>query len=156
MKFFTSDLWRKLNSTSIEEREMAFKQWKQIAQLYYKELACVLRKVSKREHKAISICEELHDCKIKGIEFTQNQKNSKWTLEIILEPSGEEKIKIMFVDVITFNTNIQIGLECILGNMNWGYCEFSLGEKSRLHMALLCDLHNEISIDFHSMKAIDC
>lgn len=156
MKYFTSDLWRKLSSASSEERNSAYKEWECAIQLYNKELACVLRRATKEEYKAINLCKGLHDCPIKKMEFIQNKKNRKWRIEITLELDDSKCVRIVFEDVIAFDSNIKIGMNCILGDMGWGYDEFSIGDKSRLHFALLCDLYNEINIDFHSIKAIHC
>ena len=61
MKYFTSDLWSKINSTEEHEREIADKQWQENGELYAEYFAGIKEKLPVNFLKIYNKCYGFHD-----------------------------------------------------------------------------------------------
>ena len=153
MKYFTSALWCRINSTDSNIRESAKMQWKTANAEYDAVFNKLAANSCPSDKEILLFCDQLHDSKITQIALSQSDRSS-WQLHIHVITHNEEKAVLTLKGIEEYSI-AAFSLEyCILGNISWGYCEFSKDNNELWHLSILCDMFNEINASFHSMSLV--
>ena len=146
MRYFKKNLLRSINSVNVEEREKAISEWSKNDILYYKKFQKI-KDAMPREFITIFLdCYGFHDYKVTGINF-ENKKNESSCI-IGLSNSNGEVYRMVINGVSFIHVNLQSLDSLICGELNWGYCEFSLTADKHYIMDVLFDINNSMRIKF--------
>lgn len=148
MRYFTKELWWQVNDCDQAVRLQAEKQWKLNCQIYQQEFETVKKQLSRRFLKEFHCRNELHDYVIEGISVIKNRK--KYSCEMKLT-DGTETVVLILKELKAFQMNVDSFQHCIMGELAWGYSEFSLTEDGGIALSVLCDFQNEFHFQFRSI-----
>lgn len=148
MRYFTKQLWAKINDENEAVRTQAEKQWELNSHAYQREFDTVKNQLSRHFLKEFLCRNGLHDYLITGISVTK--KRRKYYGEIKLT-NGLETIVLIMNELQSFQINVDTFKDCIMGELAWGYSEFAITEDHNISLSLLCDFHNELCFQFHSL-----
>lgn len=151
MRYFTKELWWKINDEDENVRIQAEKEWDANCLLYQQQFEDVKKRLPRSFLKDYLSRDSLHDYVILGIAVTKRGRNYSCELQltngtetVLLTLNGVKKLKI---DVDTFQY-------CIQGALAWGYGEFESTPENGMQLAVLCDMENEMLFQFRSLKLI--
>ncbi|WFR55919.1 hypothetical protein QA584_20185 [Anaerocolumna sp. AGMB13025] len=149
MKYFTSDLWIKLNSYDENERKLAEIQWDANNRKYSEYFSEIERLLPQKFIKTYLKNYGFHDYKINSINIKAEKKKQKSTLTIIVEIENYKKsFSIIYQDVNHCNVDMSDVTNCFWGEINWGYSEFELLDSGLIKQNISCDINSEIEIEF--------
>ncbi len=149
MRYYTSDLMIKINSSDQAVRELAENEWKQNDELYNKYFSEIIDKLPQKFIKIYLKYHGFHDYLIKHINIISGKKNqgSKITIFINVE-NQENSFTIKFLGVKRYQITMPDFNHLMCGEMNCGYTEFELLGTDLFKLNLLCDFDYEIEIEF--------
>lgn len=150
MRYFTKELWSKINSLDENERKKAEKEWSRNAEQYQQKFEQIKKYIPKDFLNTFLKCGMFHDYTILKITIKKKKKRYRCKMilsdgkeDICLELTGIQAIKM---DVISFDN-------CIQGNLSWGYCEIDWLRKDKIiSLAIICDIENEMYFECQSIK----
>lgn len=148
MRYFTKQLWAQINDEDESVRAEAEKQWELNCRAYQQAFETVKKQLSQRFLKRFHACCELHDYVIEGISVTKKRK--KYDCEIKLA-DGTETVLLKMNELKAFQMSVDSFQNCIMGELAWGYSEFSLTEDGGIALSVLCDFQNELHFQFRSI-----
>lgn len=150
MKYFTSNLWKMLNSPDDTERQLADVLWKDAWQQYQEYMEEEVHyNISKKKWNAIIRCHNFHDYIINRIEINNcfYKKKPSACVSIILD----NKIQLQLINVThcLFSIHNQVALP--YGSFSWGYCEFEIIENKRFRLSIISDVTNQFVFEFDNI-----
>lgn len=149
MRYFTKDLWAKINDCDEAIRAHAEKAWNEISITYQQEFAETMKHLSRTFVNNYLSRNGLHDYAILGIAITK--RNRTYSCEIQLT-DGVETVLIIMKGVKALKIDIDSFLHCVQGKLSWGYSEFELTPDNNVKLAVLCDMQNEMQFEFASIR----
>lgn len=152
MKYYTSNLLRKINSGNIIERNLAENQWDKNCQSYDNYFNLIKEKLPQRFIKAFYKYHGFHDFVIKNISILNGKKvkGSKVSIILVIE-NHESSFTIKYVGVTKFLINIADINNCMCGDINWWYSEFEMTDSELFRQNILCDFDSEVEIEFKKL-----
>ncbi len=149
MKYFTKELWADMNSDDPQKRAYANKMWMAHAKEYQNEFKKVKHYIPHFSLKLFQMYDSFHDYIISEIRFTQEKRVKNCIIRL---NRGSESVCITMRDISKVHISIDDFDGCICGNLQWGYCEFSIDKMKRLHLSVLCDIDKELNFVFRKIK----
>lgn len=150
MRYFTKELWLRINSCDATVRVQAENEWSENELQYAKEFEEIKKHISRRFIKAFLSHKGFHDYSILGIVIV-NEKRKKYSCKMELS-NGEETFFLTMSDIKTAKIGIESFDFCILNILSWGYSEFELKPNGNIQLSILCDIENEFQFEFKSIK----
>lgn len=152
MKYFTFELWSKLNSSSQEERDKADFGWEKNSKEYSAIFETIKFRFSQRFLKTYLINHGFHDFQIKNIVFTHKEYGFKNPISIVVYiTDNENTFKITYKCVKKFDVNYEEDGEdwhARRGFDDWGYDEFLPIDEQTLSHEILFASGSNILIHF--------
>ena len=150
MQYFTSDMWGNLNNMDSEAQIAALDRWNKAWEQYREYMESIRPYLSARKWKTIMQCHNrLHDCIIESIEINHRQYGRRSVVDIKFDLCEKN---LVFTNVTRFLFTINNQTAFLRGSYSWGYCEFELMEEKRMRVTILCDVSNQINIEFENLR----
>ena len=149
MKYFTSELWRSLNTDDPQEQKLAMERSDEAFRRYHDYMESIRQRISARRWETLMQCHALHDSVIGSIAVTHRPYGRRNILDVRIDLS---KNTVLFKDVtrFSFEINNQTAFPC--GSYSWDYCEFELLDSGRMNVSILGDVTNEIDLEFGGIE----
>lgn len=151
MKYFTDELWSKINSESAIEREQARIEWDKNLEISWKLFDSIKYRLSKKFLKLFFEADGFHDCDFQSFEVIQPKEFAidPITVRIVIS-DGEYKwtIKYKKVKKIMINYDLVIDEYGSRGMDTWGYSEFLTVDDNYLSCEILFASGATILIQF--------
>ena len=149
MKYFTSELWRSLNTDDPRARDLAFERCDEAFRRYHDYLESIRQRISARRWRTLMQCHALHDSVIGSITIAHRQRGRQSIVDVRIDL---DKKTVLFKDVtrFSFQTDNQTAFPC--GSYSWGYCEFELLETGRMNVSILGDISNQMELEFGGIE----
>ena len=143
MKYFTKELWKRINTNDVYVRNNALKEWEMRTEEYLTAFNTIKEKFPKSFLKVYDQNECLHDYVIERITF--NLRRNKYNCKLHLA-HGNNDVIILLSDVRMLSLDFSsLSLQnCIGGKMSWGYAEFDYLSDNVFTISILCDFENEM------------
>lgn len=145
MRFFTGELWRKINDTDEAVRTQAQKEWRDNDLQYAQEFEAIKKQFPQGFIRGFLRRGGFHDFTILGI-WTFAGRTSR-TCELLLT-DGRETVKLSMDGVKA----LRIDADLSQGNLEWGYSEFGITPEGTRTLSVLCAFTNELYFEFRSIK----
>lgn len=158
MKFYTYELWQKLNSEVLEERKNARDILAKNGQEYFEIFQAIKDKLPKYFIRKYIKYNGFHDFQLENIEI-YNQVKKLNSIKILISKDNE-RFQICYSDItnlsITYNiSKVQLGIRDDKGFDSWGYSEFSeLRDREFTHEILFAS-GATILIHFKKIKIVE-
>jgi hypothetical protein len=149
MRYFTTELWLKINDCDNDIRAQAENTWNRNSYLYHTEFEITQKYLPKRFVRGFLERKGLHDYTIEGIAV--KKEGRKYSCYIHLSNKTETVLLTMF-GIKSFHINVNSFEYCILGELAWGYSEFEMTVNKDIRLSILCDIDNELQFEFESIK----
>lgn len=152
MKYFTSNLWIKINSIDKNERNLAELQWDENDLKYSEYFKEIDKLLPQRFIKIYLKNYGFHDYIINNINIKTVKKKQKPTLMIELEISNFKKsFTILYQYVKKCNLNLSDITDWFFKEMRWGYSEFELLDSGLIKQNISCDFNSELEVEFKNV-----
>lgn len=149
MRYFTRELWEKINHPQESERKQAEVEWLQSMKQYQKDFEKVKKHLPHQFTRQYLNRNEFHDYIITDIVITS--KHGKYACRLQLTDRNDTLYLTMF-DLKSFKINIETFQNCIQGELTWGFSEFEYTAAKCVRLSILCDIQNELQFDFKALK----
>lgn len=142
MKYYTKELWKKMNAESAVERDEAVAQWEYNSKLYLKQFQKV------KHHLPMPLLIEMkkydyfHDYLFREIKFYQASGRRHCYIRLT---NGQNIANISLYDIDEISINVNNFDFSIQGLLHWSYCEFEWVHGQKIRISVLCDPKNELS-----------
>lgn len=149
MRYFTKELWLRINDHDETVRMQAEKEWKANSLSYQ------LQFEKTREHLSCGFIKDylfrngLHDYIILGIVVTKRGREYSCELQLT---NGAETVLVAMYGLKALKIDVDSFQCCMQGKLVWGYSEFEITPENNIQLAVLCDMQNEMKFQFKSMK----
>ena len=151
MRYFTKELWSKINDNDENIRTQAEIEWNANSFAYQQQFEEAKKHLSQRFVKSYLSRNGLHDYTILGIAFTQKKRTYSCELQL---SNGEETVLITMVGIKAFLVDIDSFHCCVQGKLAWGYSEFEITPDNNVKLSVLCDEQNEMQFEFEIIRII--
>jgi hypothetical protein len=151
MRYFTNELWSKLNSESQKERDEASFEWKKNNEAYSTTFETIKIRLSQKFLKTYLNNYGFHDFQVKNIVIAHKEYGFKNPILVdIYVMDGINTFKITYKCIKKFNVNYEegIGWEDRRGFDDWGYGEFLPIDEQTLSHEILFASGSTILIHF--------
>ncbi len=152
MRYFTKELWSKINSLDETIRVSAEEEWKKNDFAYAKEFEETKKHLPQRFLKSFLARYGLHDYDILKTVFIRDNKN-RYLCELHLT-DGIETVSVVMTGLKTIKIDVNSFHNCVQGKLSWGYSEFSRTKDNTIQLSVLCDIQNELQFEFKSIKLL--
>lgn len=163
MKYFTPDLWEKINSEVEQERQEAELEWQRNDKIYFESFQKTKQHLPQ---DFVSIYQKnhcFHDCLISSFEVTKKPDDSGGAVSIELKISnGSKHWLIQYGNVTRFHLDFiaedEISFFAGTGSNawdEWGYDEFSLTDQDAVCHEILFSSGRTITIQFATILIKD-
>lgn len=161
MKYYISELWRKLNSNSSKEREEAKYLWKNNDEEYSKIFEKVKERLPKKFLKIFMREHGFHDYKLRNFQVIHVNPGYKDPIEILITiTNGETTWNIMYYGIKEFNVKYTSKPMLFPGKMrvyydgfdDYGYDEFYEIDENTLSHEILFASGATIFICFNKIS----
>lgn len=153
MKYFTSDLWKKMNSFSKIERDLAEEQCEKNDLTYAAYFSKIKNKLPVNFLNTFIDCHGFHDYNIKSINISNEEKQKDSPISLTINVGNSKKsFSIIYQGVEKYNIFIPGTSNWMNSNMRWGYTEFELLNDGLFKQNTLCDMDSEIEIVFKNVE----
>lgn len=153
MKYFTSDLWIKINSSNSNERDLAEEQWDKNDSIYAAYFSEIKNKIPVIFLNTYLDCQGFHDYIIKDIHISNHKKQKGSPISLTINVGNTKKsFSIIYQGVERYNIFIPGTSNWMNSNMCWGYTEFELLNDGLFKQNTLCDMDSEIEIVFKNIE----
>lgn len=149
MRYYTKELWKRINDLDEKIRIKAEEEWYSNDLAYNQRFKDVRKKLSRKFVEKYLSRKGFHDYIIQNIAIKKTKRSYSCELEltlgtdvVIVKMSGIHALKI---DISTFSY-------CIQGNLTWGFGEFDITSENKIKLELLCDLDNEMIFEFEKIN----
>lgn len=151
MRYFTKELWSRLNDCDENIRIKAEKEWNANSVAYQQQFVKTKEHLSRGFVKDYLSRNGLHDYFILGIEVTKKGRTYCCQLQL---SNGSETALLVMTDINKLKIDIVSFLHCIQRKLSWGYGEFGITPEKTITLSILCDEQNEMQFEFKSIKFI--
>lgn len=149
MRFFTKELWYRINDENEIVRRNAEKEWDRMQAEYQIQFEEIKMRLSRRFIAAMQKHDYLHDYTILEIALTRCNRG-RYACKLVLT-NTMENVQITMKGISKAEVGICTFQNCIQGDLSWGYCEFSKVSSDVLSLSILCDFDNEMVFEFKSI-----
>ena len=162
MKYFTNELWEKLNSLDEAERESANSEWNDNFKMYLEYVHKIAPMLSRSTRDAICEIAEgdlsLHDFRLAGVAYSsvppaKRAGCSRQPYERICRlqlTDGVTNVELVMSGVSRMGMEMEYGKENDFFDVRWGYCEFSY-YKPNVTLSVLFDSGHTWEFTFLSL-----
>lgn len=151
MRYFTKELWTKINDHDENIRIQADIEWNANSFAYQQQFEEAKKHLSQRFVKSYLSRNGLHDYTILGIALTLKKRTYSCELQL---SNGEETVLISMVGIKAFLVDIDSFHCCVQGKLAWGYSEFEITPDNNVKLSVLCDEQNEMQFEFEIIRII--
>ncbi|AQS08735.1 hypothetical protein CLOBY_08450 [Clostridium saccharobutylicum] len=163
MKFFTKELWDKVNSATDENQLEVEKEWNENCRLYKKQFDELKKMLPDQFLDKYSICGDFHDFSIIGIEIIKSKSKVIPFVDFKIDvANGDEKYAIYYMGIsnITINGNFESKEIEYLANKkgvidSWGYDEFQISDDNLLVHEILFLSGSSMKVQFKDISILD-
>lgn len=148
MRYFTKDLWKKVNEQDELVRIQAEQEWNINSLNYQQQWETVKKHLPRSFVKNFLNCKGLHDYIVLGVSFTKRGRAYSCRLQLT---NGFEKVLVTMYKLKVLQIDVASLQNCIQGNLTWGYSEFEIMSDNYIQLAVLCDMQNEMTFQFKSI-----
>jgi hypothetical protein len=153
MKYFTSDLWIKINSNNKNERNLAEEQWDKNDSIYTAYFSEIKNKLPVNFLNTYFDCQGFHDYIIKDIYISNQEKQKDSLISLTINVGNPKKsFSIIYQGVEKYNIFVPGTCNWMNSRMSWGYTEFELLSNGLFKQNILCDMDSEIEIVFKNVE----
>ena len=146
MKYFSSDLWERINSPEKSIRDAAENEWKKREDEYRKQYESVKAFFPSSFLAEFIKHNGFHDFTIVSIECLSEKR------EVSIHLShGDAQCRLELKEISRIQLDFACFENCICGKPAWGYSELDRTPDGRLKISVLCDVENEMSFEFASV-----
>ena len=149
MRYFTKELWTRINSCDEDIRINAENEWKLNNLAYQNQFEGARKYLSHRFVKNYLSRNGLHDYVILGLVITKRAQAYSCELQL---SNGEETILVTMAGIKALQINIDSFHHCVQGKLAWGYSEFEITSDNNVKLSVLCDEKNELQFEFEKIK----
>lgn len=149
MQYFTKELWMRINSQNEDVRLKAEKDWESRSIEYQQQFELAKQHLPSKFIKDFMSRNGLHDYSIVEIVLTKQPRTSACELKLSIE---EETVIIKLAEIHSLQIDIESLNYCINGKLSWGYSEFEITPCNTIKLSVLCDINNEIAIEFEKIS----
>ena len=146
MKFFTKDLWDRINNSDKNIRASAENEWNKNCEEYRQQYICVKDYFPDSFISNYSRYNGFHDFPI--ISFAMYGENHAAVIQL---SNGFFQCRLVFNEIEVLKLNFSSFESCVCGKPSWGYSELDRSPNGNLRISVLCDMENEILIEFGSL-----
>lgn len=150
MRFFTSELWSRINDADPKIRAQAEKEWAANDLEYQKMFAETSKHLPRRFIKNYLNRNGLHDYAILEMAFAKKGRTSFGMLRL---SNAVETVWIEMAELRAVSISVEPD-RCMNGLLVWGYDEIEVTPQNTIKLAILCDVQNELQFEFKSIKLI--
>lgn len=156
MKYFTDELWSKINSESATEREQANLEWEKNSEAYSKVFEGIKHRLTKKFLKMYSDAHGFHDSAFLSFEVIQPKRwaNDPISVQLVIS-DGEFKWTLTYRKVKKVMMNYDSDTEehsTKWGIDTWGYDEFIPSDDNYLLHEILFASGATVLIEFENKK----
>ena len=151
MRYFTKELWSKINDNDESIRIQAEKEWNTNSLIYQQQFMDVGKYLSRGFVKSYLSRKGLHDYTVLGIAFTLKKRTYSCELQL---SNCEETVLLTMVGIKACLVDIDSFHSCVQGKLAWGYSEFEITPSNNIKLSVLCDEQNEMQFEFEKIKLI--
>ena len=151
MRYFTKELWSKLNNYDESIRTQAEKEWNINSLAYQHQFTEAKKHLSCRFINSYLSRNGLHDYTILDISITKRTQTYCCELQL---SNGEETVLIAMVGIKALLVSIDSFHCCVQGKLAWGYSEFEITPDNNVKLSVLCDEQNEMQFEFEKIRLI--
>ena len=149
MKYFSSKLWRDINSPDSTTREKANSQWEENAAKYRDSFEIIKHKIPNHVLTVIDRMNGFHDYTISGFSAVENSRMG-YVCSLVLR-SGERKFCLQMSGIKSIRIDIPSSQDCLRDGLTWGYHEIATTDAKTIQLSILCDIENELSSEFEDI-----
>ena len=170
MKYFTSELWIKINSVDKSERVAAELEWEKNVKGYAAHLRRISKKISHDTMAAINEIElgsmPLHDSRLAGVSFTSTECTNKLLGRSFGHPhqsyvrmcrlqlsDGVKNVELIMRGINKMSMEMAYEQETGF-DVRWGYSEFSYN-KPYVELSVLWDNGHVWQIEISSLSIVE-
>lgn len=163
MKYFTNELWQKMNSLDKAERESANSEWNDNIEAYLEYVHKIEPKLACSTRNAICEIAEgalsLHDFRLAGVTYSsmsptkragRPQQPYKRICRLQLT-DGTTNVELVMSGISRMCMEMEYEKEHDFFDVRWGYCEFSY-RKPNVTLSVLFDSGHIWEFEFLSLK----
>lgn len=149
MRYFTKELWSRINHHDEAVRAQAEKEWTNNALLYRKYFGEVQSYFPRRFMDEYLLRNGFHDYTVLGIYVTMADREYSCNIQLT---NGLETVLCTMIGLKALQIDATSFQCCMLGKLAWGYSEFAITPENNLQVSVLCDLQNEMMFQFKSVR----
>lgn len=149
MRYFTKELWIKINDSDEAVRTQAQKEWNENGLRYQREFKEIQKHISGQFINEYLCRNGLHDYNILCLAITGTEREYSCQLQLT---DGAETVLITIAGLKAFRIDATSLQYCIQGKLEWGYGEFEITPENNIKLSVLCDIQNEMEFEFESIK----
>ena len=151
MRYFTKELWSKINDNDENIRTQAEKEWNTNSLTYQQQFMETRKSLSRGFVKSYLSRNGLHDYTVLGMLITKREQTYCCDLQL---SNGEETVLIAMVGIKALLVDIDSFRCCVQGKLAWGYSEFEITPGNNVKLSVLCDEQNEMQFEFEKIRLI--
>lgn len=151
MRYFTKELWSRINDCDRDIRIKAEKEWNVNSIAYQQQFVEAKKHLSQRFVKSYLSRNGLHDYTVLGMLITKREQTYCCDLQL---SNGEETVLIAMVGIKALLVDIDSFHCCVQGKLAWGYSEFEITPGNNVKLSVLCDEQNEMQFEFEKIRLI--
>lgn len=151
MRYFTKELWSKINDNDESIRTQAEKEWNTNSLTYQQQFMETRKYLSRGFAKSYLSRNGLHDYTVLGMLITKREQTYCCDLQL---SNGEETVLIAMVGIKALLVDIDSFHCCVQGKLAWGYSEFEITPGNNVKLSVLCDEQNEMQFEFEKIRLI--
>lgn len=149
MKYYTKELWIKMQDPDKAARNRASEEWKENDAAYHAQFLKAQKRLSHSFIKNYLSRNGFHDYEFTSIEFSRKGKSYSCKLQLT---DGEETVLLVMSGIKALQINIASFSSCIQGKLSWAYDEFEITPENNILLSILCDPENELQFEFKSIR----
>lgn len=149
MRYFTKELWLKINDNNETIRIQAENEWKVNGLSYQQQLEEIKEHLPRKFIKDYFSRNGLHDYSILGMSMTK--RNQEYSCDLQLT-NGTETVLVSMCGLKALQIDVDSFQYCMQGKLTWGYSEFEIIHNNSIQLSVLCDMQNEMRFRFKSIK----
>ena len=149
MRYFTKELWSRINDSNENIRSQAEKEWNANSLTYQQQFTKVKKHLPCGFVKSFLSRNGLHDYTILSALIAKRKQTSCCDLQL---SNGEETVIVTMVGIKALFVNMNSFHSCVQGKLLWGYSEFEITPDNNIKLSILCDIQNEMQFVFKQIK----
>lgn len=148
MRYFTKELWLRMNSDNEDERKAAEVLWTENTKKYRNDLEIVKKLFPKLFEEIDWQNEDFHDLPFSEIAFFQRNGRKNCRVKLL---ATDRTIVFTMHEISRFDCSISDFQWSVIGQLHWGYSEVECVNDGNIKLSVLCDPANEIQFEFKKL-----